>query len=60
MFYISNVYNIFSFIMQISYKIFEFFNVKTKNDCGGHVIFQDIEHQLREKILDNFLHYNVL
>ena len=39
---------------------FEFFNVKTKNDCGGHVIFQDIEHQLREKILDNFLHYNVL
>ena len=28
------------------------------NHYEGHVIFQHVEHQLRENILHHFLHYN--
>ena len=37
-----------------------FFQIKMVNHCGVHVIFQDIEHQLQENILHDFLHYNFL
>ena len=29
------------------------------NHCEGHVIFQDIEHQVQENVLHQFLHYIV-
>ena len=28
------------------------------NHCEGHVIFQNIEHELQKNILFHFLHYN--
>ena len=36
------------------------FEIKMVNHCGVHVKIQDIEHQLQENILLDFLHYNFL
>ena len=39
---------------------FSFSQVQMVNHCEGHVIFQHIEHQLQENILQHCLHYSFL
>ena len=39
---------------------FSFFQAKMVNQCEGHVIFQDIEHQLQQNILKPYPHCSFL
>ena len=58
----SYVYNVFSFIIKISYKLFQvsFFRVKMVIHYKFNIFVGGIEHQLQQNLPQDSLHYSFL
>ena len=58
----SIIYSVLSCKLAANFSTFLIFILSHKMlyHYGGHVLFQDIEHQLEENMFHHFLHYSFL